>query len=77
MIYPASHVPNLPFAEYNAYIRIPPNYGPAWIWIEAAVAGAAGGADLTALTLGFKAAAIAAYAATCIVLVVLLAPPRP
>jgi len=72
MIYPASHVPGLPFAEYNAYIHIPPNYGPVWIWIEAAVAGAMGRSDLHALTLGFKAAAIAAYAATCIVLVVLL-----
>jgi len=72
MIYPASHVPGLPFAEYNAYIHIPPNYGPVWIWIEAAVAGALGRSDLHALPLGFKAAAIAAYAATCIVLVVLL-----
>jgi alpha-1,6-mannosyltransferase len=72
MIYAASHVPGLPFAEYNAYIAIPPNYGPVWIWIEAAVAGAVGTADLTALTLGFKAVAIAGYVATCIVLVVLL-----
>jgi len=72
MIYPASHVPNLPFAEYNAYVYIPPNYGPVWVWIEAAVAGAVGRSGLYAVTLGFKAAAIAAYAATCIVLVVLL-----
>ena len=71
-IYPASHVPDLPFAEHNAYIHIPPNYGPVWIWIEAVVAAAMGRSSLYALILGFKAAAIAGYAATCIVLVVLL-----
>ena len=71
-VHPASEVPSLPFAEYNAYANFPSNYGPVWIWIEAAVVAVVGKPDLTALTLGFKGAAIAAYAATCIVLVVLL-----
>jgi hypothetical protein len=72
MIHPASQIPTLPLAEYSAYARTPPNYGPVWTWIEAAVTGAVGRPDLTTLTLGFKAAAIAAYAATCIVLVIVL-----
>jgi len=72
MIHAASQVPNLPLAEYSAYFYTPPNYGPVWTWIEAAVVGAVGRPDLTALTLGFKATAIIGYAAVCIVLVIVL-----
>ncbi len=72
MVYPPNHVPNLPLAEYNAYAHMPPNYGPIFTWVEAAVVGILGKPDLAALTLGFKIAAIAGYVATCIVLVILL-----
>lgn len=72
MVYPPNHVPDLPLTKYNAYAHMPPNYGPLWTWMEAAVAGIVGKPDLTALTLGFKAIAVAGYVATCIVLVVLL-----
>jgi alpha-1,6-mannosyltransferase len=72
MVYPASHVPNLPLAEYSAYARTAPNYGPVWTWIEAAVVGIVGRPDLLRLTLGFKAVAVVAYAATAAVLLVLL-----
>ena len=72
MIHPASDVPALPLAEYSAYVYTPPNYGPVWTWMEAAVVGVVGRPDLTALTLGFKTTAIAGYAAVCIVLVLVL-----
>jgi len=72
MIHAASQVPNLPLAEYNAYAHVLSSYGPVWTWIEAAVVGIVGRPDLLLLTLGFKAAAIATYVATCIVLVVVL-----
>ena len=68
MVYPASHVPNLPFAEYNAYAHIPPNYGPVWTWIEGLVVWIAGKPDLLRLTLGFKAVAVLGFGAACLVL---------
>ncbi len=72
MVHAARDVPNLPLVEYSVYAHVPPNYGPLWTWLSAAVAWAVGKPDLLLLVLGFKVAAILPYLATSTLLILVL-----
>jgi alpha-1,6-mannosyltransferase len=72
MVYPASHIPDLPLLGFAAYRDQISPYGPVWTWLEALVVLLFGAGDLLGLTVGFKLLAFAGYGVTCWLLVILL-----
>jgi hypothetical protein len=72
MVHAPDVVPWLPFIKYVAYKQAPLSYGPLWVWIQAAVIWAVAKVDLQAYVLGFKFVAVAGYATTCALVLLVL-----